>query len=84
MHFGYWHLLTGRVLRYLPEILPDAQRPVKCCDGAVLRAMARRIGGDGLDAFEIGYAAFERQAVVADASPGASSTSRRGRLAAKR
>jgi hypothetical protein len=41
---------------------------VKGCDVARLRAMARHIGGDGLDAFECGNANFEHQAAVANAT----------------
>jgi hypothetical protein len=52
----------------LPEILPDAQRPVKCFIVARLKAMARHIGGDGLDAFEIDHNGFERQTAVANAT----------------
>jgi len=52
----------------LPEILPDAQLPVKYFSVARLRAMARHIGGDGLDAFEIDHTWFERRAAVANAA----------------
>jgi hypothetical protein len=48
--------------------LPDAQRPVKCISVARLRAMAKHIGGDGLDVFEIAQADFERQAAMANAT----------------
>jgi hypothetical protein len=68
MYFGFWHIVNGLVEHSLPEILPDAQRPVKCLSVARLRAMAKHIGGDGLDAFEFGHADFERQAAVADAT----------------
>jgi hypothetical protein len=44
----------------LPEILPDAQLPVKYFNVARLRAMAKHIGGDGHDAFEIDHTGFER------------------------
>jgi hypothetical protein len=52
----------------LPEILPDAQLPVKYFSVARLRAMARHIGGDDLDAFEIDHTGFERRAAVANAT----------------
>jgi hypothetical protein len=68
MYFGFWHIVNGFAEHTLPESLPDAQRPVKCFNVALLRAMAKHIGGDGLDAFESGPAAFERQAAVANAT----------------
>ena len=68
MYFDFWHLRATFASPWLPEILPDAQRPVKCCDVALLRAMAKHIGGDGLDAFELCNANFERQAAVAKAT----------------
>jgi len=68
MYFDFWHLRATLALPWLPEILPDAQQPVKGCDVALLRAMAKHIGGDGLDAFALGNANFERQAAVADAT----------------
>jgi hypothetical protein len=46
--------VNGFAEHSLTEILPDAQRPVKCISVARLRAMAKHIGGDGLDAFEYG------------------------------
>jgi hypothetical protein len=68
MYFGFWHIVNGFAEHSLPEILPDAQRPVKCISVARLRAMAKHIGGDGFDAFEFGHADFERQAAVANAT----------------
>ena len=68
MYFDFWHLRATLALPWLPEILPDAPRPVKGCDVALLRAMAKHIGGDGLDAFGIALANFERHAAVANAT----------------
>jgi hypothetical protein len=68
MYFGCWLIVNGLAEHSLPEILPDAQRPVKCISVARLRAMAKHIGGDGLDAFDFGHADFERQAAVANAT----------------
>jgi hypothetical protein len=68
MYFGSWHIVNGFAEHSLPEILPDAQRPVKCLSVARLRAMEKHMGGDGLDAFEFGHADFECQAAVAKAT----------------
>jgi hypothetical protein len=68
MYFGLWHIVNGLAEHSLPEILPDAQRPVKCNSVARLRAMAKHIGGDGLDAIVFAHAAFDRQAAVANAT----------------
>ena len=68
MYFGFWPIVNGLAEHVLPEILPDAQRPVKCLSVARLRAMAKHIGGDGLDALAIDHADFERQAAVANAT----------------
>jgi hypothetical protein len=68
MYFGSWHIVNGFAEHSFPEILPDEQRPVKCFSVARLRAVAKHIGGDGLDAFAIDRAEFERQAAVANAT----------------
>jgi hypothetical protein len=68
MYFGSGHIVNGFAEHLLPEILPDAQRPVKCLSVARLRAMAKHIGGDGLNAFGFDHADFERQVAVANAT----------------
>jgi hypothetical protein len=42
--------------------------PLRCFSVARLRTMARHVGGDGLDAFEIDHTGFERRAAVANAT----------------
>jgi hypothetical protein len=68
MNFDFWHLLASLALHCFPEILTDVQQPGECFGVAFLRAMAKHIGGDGLDAFDSAPSGFESQAAVANAT----------------